>query len=88
MEVASSLGWIVSFPKTNGSAASEKDRQPLAVGDALIEFVDHFLYLGSVIVTENNLDAEIDVRIVKVCKTFGALQNFVFCDHYLSVLTK
>ena len=54
----------------------------------LIECGDHFSYLGSVIVTENSLDAEISVRIAKACKGFGALQNSVFCDHHLSVLTK
>ena len=50
VEVASSLGLTVSFPKTKfmviGSAVSEGDRQPLAVDDGLIECVDHFSYLS------------------------------------------
>ena len=71
-----------------GSAVSEEDRQPLAVDDGLIEYVNHFSYLGSVIVTKNYLDTEIDVRIAKTSKAFGALQNSIFCDHHLSVPTK
>ena len=71
-----------------GAAVSEEDRQPLAVDDGLIECVNHFSYLRSVIVTENNLDTEIDVRIAKASKTSGALQNSVFCDHHLSVPIK
>ena len=35
------------------------------------------------IVTENNLDAEIDIRIVKVSKDFGALCNFVYVIIYI-----
>ena len=38
--------------------------------------------------TENYLDAEIDVRIAKASKAFGALWNLVFCDHHLSIPTK
>ena len=45
--------------------------------------VDHFSYLGSVIVNENNLDAEIDIRIAKASKDFGALCNFVFVIIYI-----
>ena len=41
-----------------GSGVFEDDWQFLAVDDGLIECVDHFSYLGSVIVTENNLDVD------------------------------
>ena len=47
--------------------------------DGLIECVDHFSYLRSVIATENNLDAEIDVMIVKASTAFGALWNICPC---------
>ena len=60
-------------------AVSEEDQWPLAVDDGLIECVDHFSYLRSVIATENNLDAEIDVMIVNASKAFGALRNFCPC---------
>ena len=54
IEVASSLGLTVSFPKTKfmavGAAVSVYDQQPLAVGGGLIKWVDLFPYLGSVIV--------------------------------------
>ena len=77
MEVASFLDLMVNFPKSKfmviGSAMSEDDQQPLAVDDGLIECVDHFLYLGSMIANENNLDAEIVIRIMKASK---ALEHY------------
>lgn len=45
--------------------------------DGLIECVDHFSYLRSVIATENNLDAEIDVMIVKPLKLLEHCGTFV-----------
>ena len=46
IEVASSLGLTVSFPKTKfmvvGATVSVDDHQPLAVGGGLIEWVDLF----------------------------------------------
>ena len=49
VEVASSLGLKVSFPfMVIGPAVSEDDWQQLAVDESLIEWVDHFPYLGSV----------------------------------------
>ena len=82
-EVASSIGLTVSFTKTKfmviGSAVSEEVRQPVAVDDGLIECANHFSYLGSVIMTENYLYIEIDVRIAKAftSKAFGALHCFL-----------
>ena len=61
---------------------SQDDHQHLAVGDGLIECVDQFLYLGSMIVTENNLDAELDVRIAKASTGFWSITSlsvFVIC---------
>ena len=48
--------------------------------DGLIECVDHFSYLGSMIANENNLDAEISYRIVKASKAFDHYET-LFCDH-------
>ena len=47
----------VSFTNTKliaiGSVVYKNDQQPLAVDDGMIECVDHFLYLASVIMNEN-----------------------------------
>ena len=49
----------MSFTNTNakfiaiGSVVSKNDQQPFDVDDGMIECVDHFLYLASVIMNEN-----------------------------------
>ena len=92
IEVASSLGLTVSFPKTKfmvvGAAVSVDDQQPLAVGGGLIEWVDLFPYLGSVIMDGGSIDVEVDRRIAKASKAFGALRQSVFDDCHLSIKTK
>ena len=59
VEIASSLGLTVSFLKTKfmvvGFLVSVDKQQPLAVGADLIEWVDQFPYLGSVIADEGNI---------------------------------
>ena len=92
IEVASSLGLTVSFPKTKfmviGAAVSVNDQQPLAVGGDFIEWVDLFPYLGSVIVDKGSLDVEVDRRIASASRAFGALRQSVFDDCHLSIKTK
>ena len=74
IEVASSLGFTVSFPKTKfmavGAAVSVDDQQPLAVGGGLIEWVYLFPYLGLVIVDGGSIHVEVDRRIANVSKAF------------------
>ena len=92
IEVASSLGLTVSFPKTKfmvvGAVVSVDDHQPLAVGGGLIEWVDLFPYLGSVIEDQGSIDAEVDRRIANASRAFGALRQSVFDDCHLSIRTK
>ena len=89
---ASSLGLTVSFPKTKfmvvGAVVSVDDHQPLAVGGGLIEWVDLFPYLGSVIEDKGSIDAEVDRRIANASRAFGALRQSVFDDCHLSIRTK
>ena len=90
--MASSLGLTVSFHKTKfmvvGAAISVDDQQPLAVCGGLIEWVDLFPYLGSVIVDGRSIDVEVDRRIANASKAFGALRQSVFDDCHLSIKTK
>ena len=71
-----------------GFLVSVDEQQPLAVGDYLIEWVDQFSYLGSVIADEGDIDAGIDKRMANVLEAFGVLCQTVFIDHHLSVSTK
>ena len=71
-----------------GAAVSVDDQQPLAVGGGLIEWVDLFPYLGSVIMDGGSIDVEVDRRIANASKAFGALRQSVFDDCHLSIKTK
>ena len=77
IEVDSSLGLTVSFPKTKfmviGTIISVDDQQPLVVGGGLIEWVDLFPYLGSVNEDKGRIDTEIDRRVANASRVFGAL---------------
>ena len=53
-----------------------------------IEYVRDFTYLGSTIETSGKLDLDVDCRITKASKTFGALRKAVFEDTNLTTLTK
>ena len=54
----------------------------------MVEHVEHFQYLGSLISENGQIDAEIDRRIAGVSRAFGALNRAVFRDRNLSVNTK
>ena len=47
-----------------------------------------FTYLGCTIKALGKLDLDVDGRIVKAFKTFGALRKAVFEDKNLTTLTK
>jgi hypothetical protein len=72
--VAKSLGLTVSLPKTKlmvtGVGVEEGDVAPIAVHDELIECVDQFPCLGSVVSSNGRIDEEVDCRIAKASKAF------------------
>ena len=92
IEVASFLCLTVSFPKTKfivvGATVSVDDQQPFAVGDGLIEWVNLFPYLGSVIEDKRSIDTAVDRRIANASRAFGALHQSVFDNCYLSIKPK
>ena len=69
-----------------GMEACSKDCSPIHTEHDDIEYVCDFTYLGSTI--EGKLDLDVDFRIMKSFKTFGALRKAVFEDKNLSTLTK
>ena len=56
------------------------DRASIEVRGSEIECVDEFVYLGSLIVVNGRLDAEVDRRVANTSKAFGALHRAVFGD--------
>lgn len=57
-------------------------------GDAEIESVGKFMYLGSLIDNNGRMDAEVDRRIASASRVFGALHSAVFKDRHLNITTK
>ena len=89
--VASSFGLTVNFVKTKfmcaGFGASDADRRPLVVGDQLVDQVDSFVYLGSLLSPDSRVGLEVDQRLANAACAFGALRC-MFDDRSLSLKTK
>ena len=87
MDVAGAFGLLVSLVKTKlmvaGRAVREEERTPIPVGDAEIESVAKFTYLGSLIDNNGRMDAEVNRRIASASKAFGDLRSAVFKDRHL-----
>ena len=47
--------------------------------------VDEFMYLGSVIAVSGRMDTDVDNRVAKASRAFGALRKAVFLDRDLSL---
>ena len=61
---------------------------PVYVGDEVIQQVDSFKYLGSLLTKSANIDFEVDNRISCAAKAFSRLRSRVFDSHELSLSTK
>ena len=57
------------------------------IGGLMIEVVDEFKYLGSIITHDNNIEKEVDVRIASGNKTYWALKD-IFKSKNISQRTK
>ena len=58
------------------------------MGEEEIGAVKEFPYLGSVVAASGRIDSDIDNRIAKASKAFGALRRAVFLDKNLTLRTK
>ena len=91
VKVAASFGLTVNFAKTKvmgcGVGLSPEDRLPLSVLGKTIEYVESFVYLGSLLSPDARSSAEVERRLACASRAFGALQC-VFQDKDLSVRTK
>ena len=71
-----------------GREATDSDKVPIAVEGGVIENVEEFPYLGSVIASSGTVDADVEARIAKASRAFGALRKPVFMDKNLRLETK
>ena len=49
--------------------------QPIAVAQGNIGYVDRFIYLGSVISSDRDVEADINIRLAKAAAVFRRLDN-------------
>ena len=88
----SNFGLTVSNPKTKhmvtGRQVVDGDREPIAVAGGEICSVDEFPYLGSMIASSGRIDVDVESRIAKASRAFGALRKAVFLDKDLTLRTK
>ena len=84
VRVARAFGLTVSIQKTKmmvtGYDVKDEEMAPILVGNDLIECVESFTYLGSVVTPNARIDAEVDRRIACASRAFGALWQAVFKD--------
>ena len=60
----------------------------IAVNGTRLDVVDTFVYLGSTVLRDSSLDAEIDSRISKAFVAFGKLEKRVWADPDITINTK
>ena len=89
--VATEWGLTLSLSKTKllmTGKWNEADIQPIIVRGEPIEAVSQFRYLGSVVESHGEVLKDVEDRIAKASRAFGALCKPVFQDSSLSLRTK
>ena len=89
----SNFGLTVSNLKTKHMVTERQvvdgDREPIAVAGGEICSVDEFPYLGSMIASSGSrIDVDVESRIAKASRAFGALRKAAFLDQDLKLRTK
>ena len=91
-QVTAECGLTISFPKTKlmvaGRGIIESDVAPLCIGSSVVDTVPSFRYLGSVVESHGGVMLDLDDKIARASRAFGALQKPVFRDGSLSLVTK
>ena len=80
----------ISAPKTKAMVVSRTDgtTEELQFNTEVVEVVDEFKYLGSVLQRSGSAEADVKSRIDKASQAFGRLKRSVFQDKALSITTK
>ena len=77
LSVTNSWGLTVSLLKTKGMMFSKESSfvDGVPVCDQSVEMVKEFPYLGSVITSDGEIDADVKTRIAKAANVFGCLKK-------------
>ena len=92
-EVTTEWGLTVNVQKTKMMVAgvprgSNASLQPISIRGENIEIVTEFKYLGAIIEECGGIKKELESRIAKASRTFGALRRPVFDDKDITLATK
>ena len=91
-EVAGESGFTLSVPKTKlllaGTGLTSDDLAPLDLDEGVVDVVDQFKYLGSLVEARGGMVAEVSNRIAQASRAFGSLRNSVFTASDLTLETK
>ena len=71
-----------------GVNCEDTDLQPIYIRGGAIEAMTEFKYLGTIIEANGSIQREVEDRISKASRVFGALKGPVFSDSDLSLATK
>uniref|UniRef100_A0A9J8B307 Tc1-like transposase DDE domain-containing protein n=1 Tax=Cyprinus carpio carpio TaxID=630221 RepID=A0A9J8B307_CYPCA len=82
------FGLQISLKKTVILAQPATLNPTVYINNICLSVVDKFTYLGSTVSNNNNLDAELDMRIGRASSMFGKLNKHVWHNKYLSLLLK
>ena len=91
-EVATEYGLTLSVPKTKlvvaGLKLTNDDLAPLELNGGVVEVVEHFKYLGSLVEACNGVAGEVGSRIAQASRAFASLRDSVFAALDLLLGTK
>ena len=86
-QVTGECGLTISFPKTKlmvaGTGILESDVVPLCIGGSVVDMVPSFRYPGSVVESRGGVVLDLDDKIARASRAFGALRKPVFRDSSL-----
>ena len=93
IRTARDFGMTVSLEKTKimvtGREATDEDKVAFQLGgDGVVEYVNEFPYLGSLVADSGRMSSDVDRRIMQASKAFGTLRRAVFDDRDLTIETK
>ena len=91
-EVATEYGLTLSVPKTKllvaGIGLTDDDLAPLKLSGGVVEVVEYFKYLGSMVAACGGVVGEVGCRIAQASRVFGSLRSSVFAVTDLFLETK
>ena len=94
VSTAAKWGLTISLEKTKGLVLGKylepSDILPIIIAGGAIEVVRDFtyMYLGSIISDDGEVNVEVSTRIGKASRAFGCLQRSIFQNHHLTISTK